>query len=134
VSAFSRHTKSTHPGVLANSPLEALTLQSEEPVDKIPSTACALCKDWEADLKRKQANRDAISLESNNQERMDTYGTPKQFRRHLGSHMEQMALFALPPNDTEKMEDESSDESEEELAGQDGSLELGSGLVQMRSQ
>jgi hypothetical protein len=125
VSAFSGHTKSTHPGVLANSPLEALTLQSEEPVDKIPSTACPLCKDWEADLKRKQANRDLISLASNDGEGMDAYGTPKQFRRHLGRHMEQMALFALPPNDTEVMEDESSDSDEEEVVPRlDESLDL----------
>lgn len=36
-----------------------------------------------------------------------TYGTRKQFRRHLGRHMEQLALFALPRNDNgDRAEDE----------------------------
>ncbi|CAG8980081.1 hypothetical protein HYALB_00013483 [Hymenoscyphus albidus] len=33
-------------------------------------------------------------------------GTLKQFRRHLGRHMEQLALFALPKNDGDEMEDQ----------------------------
>jgi hypothetical protein len=36
----------------------------------------------------------------------ELYGTLAQFRRHLGRHMEQLALFALPKNETEGSEAE----------------------------
>jgi len=110
VSAFSKHTESTHRAVLASSPLKALILQSQEPVDKIPSTACPLCNDWEADMKRKQAVLESVQQSPNDSEKDSMYGKLKPFRRHLGRHMEQLALFALPSNDTEDLEDKSTDE------------------------
>lgn len=41
---------------------------------------------------------------------MELYGTLKQFRRHLGRHMEQLALFALPIKEGDDLEDDSADE------------------------
>ncbi|KAF4628213.1 hypothetical protein G7Y89_g9937 [Cudoniella acicularis] len=113
LSEFSKHMKSLHKAVLASSPLEALILQSEEPVDKIASTACPLCDDWEASVKRTQANLDSLVPPSESTASETLYGKPKLFRRHLGRHMEQLALFALPPNDTEDLDNESSDENRE---------------------
>jgi len=114
VSAFTKHTKSVHPGVLAGSSLDALVLQSEEPIDKISSKACQLCNDWETDLIRKQANLPE-SLASPKDYLEIAYSKPKLFRRHLGRHMEQLALFALPSHDTEELEDDSSVEEKQEV-------------------
>lgn len=123
-SAFSKHTRLSHQAILASSSLEALVLQSEEPVDNFSSTACPLCNDWEADLERKQANLAAILPSPENPEKSHLSGKLKLFRRHLGRHMEQLALFALPSNDTEDLEDDSTDEEKEESATRDQSEEV----------
>lgn len=44
---------------------------------------------------------------------MAPYGTKAQFRRHLGRHMEQLALFALPRNDDNGL----NEDTDEEIAG-----------------
>jgi hypothetical protein len=44
----------------------------------------------------------------------EPYGTRRQFRIHLGRHMEQLALFALPKNEGGEVEDESVDKDEDE--------------------
>lgn len=108
-SSFSTHTKALHGNILASSSLKALILQSEEPVDKIPSTACPLCDEWEASVHR--THEQLVSARKPDAESDgEAYGNLKVFRRHLGRHMEQLALFALPSNDTEQLEDESAGE------------------------
>ncbi|TVY80276.1 NAP1-binding protein [Lachnellula suecica] len=108
---YTNHMESTHPSILKESQLEALLLQSEEPVDKISSTACPLCDEWEANLNHSKQNAKRLLL--NGGKVVEPYGTTKQFRRHLGRHMEQLALFALPINGEEKLEDDSSDEDDQ---------------------
>jgi hypothetical protein len=109
-SAYSNHLESSHPAIMGNSQLEALLLQSEEPVDKIASNACPLCDAWGTNLNH--SRQDAKRLLLNNGEVVEPYGTPKQFRRHLGRHMEQLALFALPIREGDGLEDDSSDDDE----------------------
>jgi hypothetical protein len=48
--SFRGHLSEKHHIPLDGSQLEALVLQSEEPVDKIPASACRLCDEWETDL------------------------------------------------------------------------------------
>ncbi|KAJ8064829.1 hypothetical protein OCU04_007137 [Sclerotinia nivalis] len=69
-------------------------LQSEEPVDKVPATACQLCDEWEATIGDAKHNFKRQFIDGGQPSQPhDTLG---QFRRHLGRHMEQLALFALP--------------------------------------
>jgi len=110
--AYSTHLESSHPTILEGSQLESLLLQSEEPVDKISSTACPLCDEWEANLNN--SRQDAKRLLLNNGKFVEPYGTTKQFRRHLGRHMEQLALFALPIREGDGLEDDSSDDDDSE--------------------
>lgn len=85
--------------------LEALILQSEEPVDKISASACLICDEWRATLEN--PNQDAKRSFLNSGQKVEPYGTLTQFRRHLGRHMEQLALFALPKAEGDEMEDDS---------------------------
>ena len=109
---FSKHVVSMHPVILAGSKIEALILQSEEPVARIPVNACPLCDEWETRLRG--SKQDSKRLLLNDGEIVEPYGAPKQFRRHLGRHMEQLALFALPVKESNELEDESLDELEED--------------------
>ena len=110
---FSSHTVSNHQSILDNSSLDALLLQSEQQVERIPANACHLCNDWEENLRRKHPSRQPLSsaIEDGN-----IYGQPKQFRRHLGRHMEQIALFALPRSNVDDLEDDS---SQDDVSGLD---------------
>jgi hypothetical protein len=105
---FSKHVTSVH-GAGAGPQLEALILQCEEPVDKISPTACRLCNEWEANLL--DSNQDAKRAFLNEGKKVEQCGTLAQFRRHLGRHMEQLALFALPIDDGEEAEDQSDSQS-----------------------
>ena len=106
--AFSKHLASQHSGSVNNSQLEVLVLQSEEPVDKVLPSACHLCDEWETSLL--DSNQESKRSFLNEGKKTEPYGTLKHFRRHLGRHMEQLALFTLPLNEDEDMEDESSDD------------------------
>ncbi|KAL9068762.1 MAG: hypothetical protein Q9161_005965 [Pseudevernia consocians] len=66
--------------------LPALIKASRQSVDRIPATACPLCH-WDATLS--DLNKQTPSDET-------LVVTLEQFRQHLGAHMEQLALFALP--------------------------------------
>ncbi|RDL39878.1 uncharacterized protein BP5553_04218 [Venustampulla echinocandica] len=109
---FSKHVVSKHPAILAGSKIEAVILQSEEPIARIPVNACPLCNEWETHLC--DSKQDSKRLLLNDGEIVEPYGTPKQFRRHLGRHMEQLALFALPVKGSDELENESLDEQEED--------------------
>jgi hypothetical protein len=103
---FSEHVSSAHPTVLAGSQLEALALQSEEPVDTIPADACPLCNEWEETVSARH-ERQGTKMMLLNDGVAKAYGTTKQFRTHLGRHMEQLALFALPMAESDDLDDDS---------------------------
>jgi hypothetical protein len=104
-STFVAHLKSSHRITLSGSQLEALVLKSEEPVDKISASACMLCDEWETNLLHPK--QDAKRAFLNDGAKVEPCGTLVQFRRHLGRHMEQLALFALPMAEGDGMEDNS---------------------------
>ena len=105
---FESHLKTVHSLLLTGSELEAVVLQSEEPVDRISSTACHLCDDWQSSILN--LNKDSVRTFLNDGKNVKPYGTLKQFRRHLGRHMEQLALFALPMHDDEAKDDSSGED------------------------
>jgi len=87
-SNFKSHMHARHDHFSTPSQLSALIPISKQPVDRVPATACVLC-DWESILR--DSNTDNPADET-------LVVTVEQFRRHLGSHMESLALFALPRN------------------------------------
>ncbi|PMD16026.1 hypothetical protein NA56DRAFT_709109 [Hyaloscypha hepaticicola] len=106
-SSLSNHLSSRHPSAAVGAQLQALILKGEEPVDRISTSACMLCDEWETNLTN--PNQDARRAFLNQGQSVKPYGTLGQFRRHLGQHMEQLALFALPMNATDQEEEERSD-------------------------
>ncbi|TGO46729.1 hypothetical protein BCON_0310g00070 [Botryotinia convoluta] len=108
-SAYEVHLKSRHQVEFKGSQLKALLLQSEEPVDKISAMACRLCDQWKTSIEDKKFDSKRLFLDEG--QRSQSYGTRGQFRRHLGRHMEQLTLFALPI-DEDTMEDDSLSEGE----------------------
>ncbi|KAF7509028.1 hypothetical protein GJ744_008423 [Endocarpon pusillum] len=85
--SFKAHTRQHAPHSTAEQ-LEILSRASKQQVGSIPASACPLC-DWETLLRN-------INMDTRSDEVLVV--TPKQFRHHLGHHMEQLALFALPRN------------------------------------
>jgi hypothetical protein len=59
------------------------------------------------------SNQDAKRAFLNKGKKVEPYGTLAQFRRHLGRHMEQLALFALPIDEVEEAEDQSDSQSDD---------------------
>ena len=59
------------------------------PLEAIEASACPLCHVWEEKLQQRAGHSD--------QDRNGAIGTTlHEFRRHLGQHLEQLALFAIP--------------------------------------
>lgn len=66
--------------------LPALAEISRQTLNKIPATACPFCERWDSILKEANPkSSDGILVV-----------TPAQYRHHVGAHMEQLALFAIP--------------------------------------
>ena len=83
---LSTHMRQKHAQFSLPSQLPALIKASRQSVDRISATACPLCH-WDATLR--DLNRHTPLDET-------LVVTLEQFRQHLGAHMEQLALFALP--------------------------------------
>ncbi|CZT12877.1 uncharacterized protein RAG0_16547 [Rhynchosporium agropyri] len=103
-SNFKSHILS-HNSNLAGSELDAVILQSEEPMDRFPASACSFCNEWEVQITDSRQIEKRTFL--NDGKDVTPYGTKTQLRRHLGRHMEQLALFALPRENVDNVEDES---------------------------
>lgn len=84
---FQSHVQKRHVEAFAENQLSALIKICQQPVDKLPAAACPFCDEWESRLR-----------ELNNHTSTDEIlvVTPHQFRHHVGGHMEQLALFAIP--------------------------------------
>lgn len=83
---LSAHMRHQHAQFSFPSQLPALIKASKQSVDRIPATACPLCH-WDATLR--DLNKHTTLDET-------LVVTLEQFCQHLGAHMEQLALFALP--------------------------------------
>ena len=78
--------RARHAQLSSPAQLPVLLHACRQVVDRVPAADCLLC-DWESVLRQ---NNTAISPHETLVVTLD------QFRRHVGSHMEQLALFALP--------------------------------------
>ncbi|OCK77568.1 hypothetical protein K432DRAFT_303903, partial [Lepidopterella palustris CBS 459.81] len=82
-----KHLELCHAQNLTEDHLQALCEASKHPVDRISALDCPFCQEWEAQLRDKNPNIPAEDI---------VVVTPAQFRHHVGSHMQQLALFAIP--------------------------------------
>ena len=81
------HMRNRHVQNYIGEQLPALTIASQKSLDRIPAGDCPMCDDWESTLR--EANLHVPPSET-------LVVTLPQFRQHLGAHMEQLALFAIP--------------------------------------
>ena len=79
-----RHVQKQHGETITEAQTTTFLRSCERPVHGISPTACPFCDDWK------------VSSTEVTQSNTDIVVTPAQFRRHLGKHLEQIALFALP--------------------------------------
>ena len=87
--ACEHHMERRHLEGLMESQLSALVDMCERPVEVIPAAACPLC-DWDTIWRDRRAVAEQAPFP-------DTITvTAKAFRAHVGRHLEQLALFALP--------------------------------------
>jgi len=84
VGVFSRHLDSCYSANLSSRSKGNLISRSERSVSGIPAVECPLCDTWNSSLQK-----------ANNTDE-DVVVTTEKFQRHLGQHLEKLALFALP--------------------------------------
>ena len=108
------HMRARHTQLSSPAQLSVLLHASKQVVDRIPAADCLLC-DWESVLKQNNA---PTSLDET------LVVTVDQFRRHVGSHMEQLALFALPRNSGEQGAEGKSNEAAAAAGSNASSLDL----------
>lgn len=85
--AYTSHLETNHSDSFAKDQLQALFDMSQRPLVQFSPSACPFCSDWE--VKLRAVNQQVSSLDT-------LLVTPHQFQKHLGAHMEQLALFAIP--------------------------------------
>ena len=112
--SFCKHLGDRHGRLFTNDHLPLLVKTCCFPISKFSPHDCPFCDDWSVRLKKanSQLSDDDLAI------------TPLQFERHVGSHLEQLALFALPRGDGQS-EDE--DESVSETAEPESDAYLNTG-------
>lgn len=83
---FQKHLR-THTGKFTEDRFPAIVKICQQPLDRIPATACPFCDYWEPKLREVNKHMSVEEI---------LVVTPQQFRHHVGAHMEQLALFAIP--------------------------------------
>ena len=93
---FEHHVRVRHQQSMTDAQFEALSEAYRRPVDQIPASECPFCTEWETKLRQTNPTikEDAVVVV-----------TPQQFMKHVGSHMQQLALFAIPRGYTEGDDD-----------------------------
>ncbi|KAH7403443.1 hypothetical protein BKA64DRAFT_450220 [Cadophora sp. MPI-SDFR-AT-0126] len=95
---YKRHLASHHSDSLVQDQFSALLEMSQNALAKFSPTDCPFCDDWERRLRIINPHIPIVEALA---------VTPSQFQRHLGAHMEQLALFAIPRGYTEEGEADS---------------------------
>jgi ankyrin repeat protein len=83
-SAFVEHAQSIHQRTFPEKILPKILQQNERAQTRYKVDDCPFCDDWVVNHDDKDIPED------------DLYVTVKQFRQHVGRHMEELALFVLP--------------------------------------
>ncbi|KAI8635553.1 hypothetical protein F5Y19DRAFT_14534 [Xylariaceae sp. FL1651] len=89
---FKSHAKDKHANVLVDdNQLDIFMSACQRTVDAIAASECPFCDEWGATFKENMP----VPQSANCSEVVITV-EPIHFRRHVASHMEQLALFAIP--------------------------------------
>lgn len=99
MAAMADHLRSAHPGDVPPHQTEAVAHRFGAPLAYVDAVDCPLC-DYPDVLRRRGYTEDQIRRIPNS-----------KFGRHLGRHLEQLALFVLPYDDLVDYENELSDAS-----------------------
>ena len=91
-----------HPNIAPKKELPDIVAQCEEPINRPTAADCPLCDEWEKAFAKSQ------------------YGDLSKLRKHLGGHMEQLALFALPRAEPDEGGSDSDGELDEEDEADEG--------------
>ncbi|KAH6678038.1 hypothetical protein B0J14DRAFT_474333 [Halenospora varia] len=89
---FESHLKHSHAASFIDAQLPSLLEMGQQSIIQISPRDCPFCDHWEKRLRKLNPNipsRDALVV------------TPSQYKHHVGGHMEQLALFAIPRGHTE---------------------------------
>ncbi|KAF8421821.1 ankyrin repeat-containing domain protein [Tirmania nivea] len=116
--SFQKHMRQEHPNLLfatSCGELQALTDRAERPIQRIPATECPLC-DYDEILKQRRRGSE-LGIAANNE---PITLRLKTFRRHLGRHLEQLALFVLPKSELMEMPQDLAESQASEKQVQDG--------------
>jgi hypothetical protein len=118
--ACKHHMEQRHLGGLMENQLSALVDICERPVEVIPAAACPLC-DWDTIWRDRRAVAEQAPF-------LGTINvTAKAFRAHVGRHLEQLALFALPKIFSDEAADVESGRAEASLgSSEDARCGMGS--------
>jgi len=107
---FRAHVDEAHPD-LTESEAQLLNQASRRPLNFIPAVDCPFCDEWEQKIRANVQKEKGTASDSapatqvpkplegvcEDQIRTDIINVERsQFRKHVGSHMEQLALFAIP--------------------------------------
>ena len=92
--SFEDHLQNRHAQKFVKEQLSALGATCQQSVERISPQACPFCDEWF--VKLKDANPDLAGE--------TLVVTPAQFQHHVGTHMEQLALFALPKDHGDAVE------------------------------
>ena len=92
--SFEDHLQNRHAQKFAEEQLSALGATCQQSVERMSPHACPFCDEWF--IRLKDANPDVAGE--------TLFVTPAQFQHHVGTHMEQLALFALPKDHGDAVE------------------------------
>lgn len=86
------HVQKYHPSALEDGNEELILSIAREPIEQIPAQDCPCCSDW---IDRLKTRIETPGTPSSAPEQVLCV-TPAVFKRHLASHLEQLASFAIP--------------------------------------
>lgn len=95
-----KHLETEHQNELSGHSIDAFVETCR--IERIDATGCPLCEDYGAKFQKiNRSSKCDVSL--------------KQFQQHLGSHMQQLALAALPPGNIEDEAEDDQDADDDEV-------------------
>ncbi|KAF2193836.1 hypothetical protein K469DRAFT_712676 [Zopfia rhizophila CBS 207.26] len=90
------HVRKQHPDIIKDGEEQPVLDIARKPLDQIPAHECPCCSEWVDRIKERAAVPSMPSDVSNHILSV----IPTVFKRHLASHLEQLALFAIPIGST----------------------------------
>lgn len=88
------HLQDQHSEYTKQQVLSLVTLCAQMP-EHVAASACPFC-DWDADLREQAVSKENETERAPSESNIFAVSL-EQFQRHLGDHLEQLALFAIPP-------------------------------------